>query len=72
MVSQLKKSVKNLYNTDYNLWLKETIKQLNEKNFDVVDWENFMEEVVDLSRRDKKKLKSLLRKLFEHLSFSFI
>jgi DNA repair ATPase RecN len=67
MIAQLKKTVKNLYDTDYNLWLKETLKQLNEKNFDVIDWENLIEEVSDLSRRDRKKLKSLLRKLFEHL-----
>ena len=67
MVAELKQKQKNLYDTDYNLWVLETVKQLKNKNFNALDLENLIEEVSDLSRRDKKKLKSLLRRLFEHL-----
>jgi hypothetical protein len=67
MVIQLQTTAKNLYDTDYNLWVMETVDQLKNKNFDVIDLENLIEEVSDLSRRDKKKLKSLLRNLLEHL-----
>lgn len=56
-----------LYETDYNLWVLETVKQLEKREFDALDLENLIEEVADLSRRDKHKLKSLLRRLFEHL-----
>ncbi len=67
MVSKLKQLTKNLYDTDYNLWVIETVKQLQNRDFESIDWENLIEEVADLSRREKKKLKNLLIKLFEHL-----
>ena len=67
MVIQLQTTSKKLYDTDYNLWVMETVDQLKNKNFDAIDLENLIEEVSDLSRRDKKKLKSLLRNLLEHL-----
>ena len=67
MVAELIKNPKSLYDTDYNLWVLETVKQLENQDFKSVDWENLIEEVLDLSRRDKKKLQSLLIKLFEHL-----
>jgi DNA repair ATPase RecN len=58
---------KNLYETDYDLWVMETVKQLENKEFDAIDLVNLIEEVLDLSRRDRKKLKNLLRNLIEHL-----
>jgi hypothetical protein len=67
MVAQLIKNQTNLYDTDYNLWILETVKQLENRNFNVVDWENLIEEILDLSKRDKRKLESLLIKLIEHL-----
>ena len=67
MVYKLKKTTKNLYNNDYNLWVEETVKKLQAKDFENLDLENLIEEVADLSRREKKKLKNLLIKLFEHL-----
>ncbi|MCT7961900.1 DUF29 domain-containing protein [Laspinema sp. D1] len=56
-----------LYDNDYNLWVMETVKQLEKRDFESVDWQNLIEEVSDLSRQQKKKLKSLLRNLWEHL-----
>jgi predicted transcriptional regulator len=67
MVVQVETENKSLYDTDYNLWVLETGKKLENKDLDSLDWENLIEEVLDLSRRDKKKLKSLLRHLWEHL-----
>jgi len=58
---------KNLYNTDYNLWVLETVKKLENSEFDSIDLENLIEEVLDLSKRTKRKLQSLLIKLIEHL-----
>jgi hypothetical protein len=58
---------KNLYDTDYHLWILETVKQLENKDFASLDLENLIEEVSDLSRREKRKLESLLTRLFEHL-----
>jgi hypothetical protein len=67
MVLELKTTSKKLYDTDYHLWVMETVKHLENKDFDAIDLENLIEEVWDLSRREKKKLKSLLRNLLEHL-----
>ena len=67
MFIECKQTTKNLYDTDYHLWVMETVERLKNKEFDYLDLQNLIEEVSDLSRRDKKKLKSLLRNLFEHL-----
>ena len=67
MLIQKKSLTKTLYDTDYNLWVLETVKQLEKREFNALDLENLIEEVSDLSRRDKNKLKSLLRNLCEYL-----
>jgi hypothetical protein len=67
MVAELIKNQISLYDTDYNLWVLETVKQLENRDLDHLDWENLIEEVLDLSKRDKRKLQNLLIKLFEHL-----
>jgi len=67
MVAQLIKNQTNLYDTDYNLWILETVKKLENRDLESLDWENLIEEVLDLSKRDKRKLESLLIKLIEHL-----
>jgi hypothetical protein len=67
MVLELKIEQKSLYDTDYNLWVLDTVKKLENRDFNEVDWANLIEEVLDLSKRDQRKLESLLIKLFEHL-----
>lgn len=56
-----------LYDADYNKWVEETVKQLQKKDYAAVDWDNLIEEVADLSGRERDKLESLLTVLFEHL-----
>ncbi len=67
MVTELKVESKNLYDTDYNLWLLDTVQKLEKQEFNGVDWNNLIEEILDLSKRDKRKIESLLIKLIEHL-----
>ncbi len=67
MVTQLETENQSLYDTDYNLWVLETVKQLENKDVNSLDFENLIEEVLDLSKRDKRKLASLLVRLIEHL-----
>jgi len=67
MVAESQSTEKSLYETDYNLWVVETISKLKNQNYDAVDWDNLLEELADLSRREKRKLESLLTRLFEHL-----
>ncbi|MFW6296697.1 MAG: DUF29 domain-containing protein [Halothece sp.] len=67
MVAESQQAQKQLYETDYHLWVVETVKQLQNQNFQAVDWDNLIEEISELARRDKRKLKSLLKHLIEHL-----
>ncbi|MBJ7898801.1 MAG: DUF29 family protein, partial [Cyanobacteria bacterium RI_101] len=67
MVAELRKIDKSLYETDYNLWVLETVDQLRRRDLGALDWENLIEEVEALSRRDKRKVRSLLKRLLEHL-----
>ena len=67
MVAELIKNKQDLYDTEYNLWVLETVKKLEKRDLDSLDWDNLIEEVLDLSRRDKRKLESLLMRLIEHL-----
>jgi hypothetical protein len=64
---ELQSAPKKLYDTDYNLWVMETVDKLKNKDFGAIDLENLIEEVADLSRREKRRLESLLTRLFEHL-----
>lgn len=59
--------LEQLYETDYHLWILETVKKLQSRDLDSLDWENLIEEVLDLSKREKRKIENLLIKLFEHL-----
>ncbi|MEG3438365.1 DUF29 domain-containing protein [Pannus brasiliensis CCIBt3594] len=56
-----------LYARDYCLWLETTIEKLRQKQFDVVDWENVIEELESVGRSDRRAVKNLLTRLFEHL-----
>lgn len=67
MVLESQQSQKPLYESDYYLWVVETVKQLQDRNLEQIDWENLIEEVSDLGRRERRKLKSLLKNLVEHL-----
>ncbi|WP_319420993.1 DUF29 domain-containing protein [Pleurocapsa sp. FMAR1] len=58
---------KTLYDSDFALWIEETISKLKAQEFERVDWENLIEEVESLGKRDKRELKSRLITLFEHL-----
>ena len=55
------------YETDYYLWLQETHHLLERRNFAAIDIEHLLEEIDDLSRREQRKLKNLLRQLWVHL-----
>lgn len=67
MTVEINQSIDTLYDQDYNLWLEKTIKQLKSSKFSEIDIENLIEELESMGRSDKRALKSLLTRLFEHL-----
>lgn len=60
-------NTKTLYDSDFALWIDDTVQKLKARNTENLDWENLIEEVESLGKSDKRKLKSLLLRLFEHL-----
>jgi hypothetical protein len=67
MVAQSKQATQTLYDVDYHLWLLETLRQLEGNALTSLDIEHLIEEIGDLSRREKRRLDSLLTRLLEHL-----
>lgn len=66
-LSSFKNPLKSLYEQDENLWLTETIKLLKENRLEQLDIENLIEELEDLSKRDKNRVESFLRQIIIHL-----
>ncbi|MBE8988943.1 DUF29 domain-containing protein [Nostoc sp. LEGE 12450] len=60
-------NLKQLYETDENLWLEQTIELLKQKQFHQLDVENLIEELISLGKRDLAKAKSLLRQIIIHI-----
>jgi hypothetical protein len=60
-------SLASRYDTDYVAWVAQTLAQLQAGDFDRVDWPNLLEEIEDMSRRQKDALESNLIVLLLHL-----
>lgn len=67
MVTEVKMNQRVLYETDFVRWCETTAKQLRNQNYERVDWENLIEEIEDMSRRERKALKSNLIVVLLHL-----
>lgn len=63
----LAKSIDNLYDKDYYLWLRNTAQLIREKRFTEVDADNLVEEIEDMGRSEKRALESNLVVLLLHL-----
>ncbi|HLO85931.1 MAG TPA: DUF29 domain-containing protein [Nostocaceae cyanobacterium] len=59
----------SLYEQDYHLWLETTLKQLQQRNLENLDWEHLIEEIEALGNKQKHKLESYLLQLLKHLLF---
>jgi hypothetical protein len=60
-------NLKNLYETDYEQWLKETIKLLSNRQFYLLDYEHLIEELEELGNEQKRAIESLLEQVIRHL-----
>ncbi len=67
MVIKIEPKTQTLYDQDYYLWLRTTINQLRAGQFSSVDLDNLLEELESMGRSQKRTVKSLLIRLFEHL-----
>ena len=60
-------SLKELYEKDFYLWVLENLKLLKNKEYELVDWENLLEEIEDMARRELRSLINLMAIIMEHL-----
>jgi Domain of unknown function DUF29 len=56
-----------LYDRDLQLWIEQTIQQLQNHEFESLDIEHLIEELVDLGKSEKNTLRSNLKILLAHL-----
>jgi len=61
------KSLKELYEKDFYLWVLENLKLLKNKEYELVDWENLLEEIEDMAKRHYESLISYMAVIMEHL-----
>lgn len=57
----------SLYDKDFNAWALSEAEKLKLKKFDQLDIDNLVEEVEDMSKRERKSLRSRLVVLIMHL-----
>lgn len=57
----------DLYESDYYLWLQNTLESIKTGNLKVIDWENLIEEIEEMGRRERKAVFSNLKILLMHL-----
>lgn len=56
-----------LYETDFNLWIEQTVNQLQNGKIQDLDLENLIEEIQAMGRSDKREIKTRLIVLIMHL-----
>ena len=44
-------NLKELYEKDFYLWVMENLKLLKNREYDLADWENLLEEIEDMAKR---------------------
>jgi hypothetical protein len=57
----------SLYETDFNLWIEQTVNQLKNGQIQALDLENLIEEIQSMGSNDKREIKSRLIVLIMHL-----
>ncbi|PSB44193.1 DUF29 domain-containing protein [Cyanosarcina cf. burmensis CCALA 770] len=59
--------MKNLYEKDFYQWTQQTVQMIKDKQYNLVDWDNLIEEIETLGRSEKRAVKSHLVILLMHL-----
>ena len=63
----MKTLTRTLYDTDFNLWIEQTVNQLKNGDLQDLDRENLIDEIESMGRSDKREIKSRLIVLLMHL-----
>jgi len=63
----MKNKLSQLYETDFNLWLEQTVNHLKKGNLQALDLDNLIEEISDMGRNNKREIFVRLKVLLMHL-----
>jgi hypothetical protein len=66
-MEQTTQSLKELYEKDFYLWVQENLKLLKNREYDLVDWENLLEEIEDMGKSLFKSVRSHMSTIMEYL-----
>jgi hypothetical protein len=64
---QTTQNLKELYEKDFYLWVMENLRLLKSKEYELVDWENLLEEIEDMGQRHFESMTSQMARIMEHL-----
>lgn len=67
MLSSPNPTRENLYESDYYLWLQTIVESMKAGDLTAIDWENLIEEIEEMGRREKRAVFSNLKILLMHL-----
>jgi hypothetical protein len=59
--------IKKLYESNYLQWLEKTIKLLKSRQLEAIDYDNLIEELEDLGKSEKRRVRNLLEQIIRHL-----
>ena len=59
--------IKQLHDTDFNLWIEQQAKALQNRDVNNMDWDNLLDEIEDMGSSNKRSLKSYTMRLIEHI-----
>jgi rRNA-processing protein FCF1 len=62
-----KEELKSLYEKDFYRWIIENVELLKNKEFDLVDWDNVIEELESMGRSELRSVISFMAIILEHL-----
>ncbi|MCS6998829.1 MAG: DUF29 domain-containing protein [Aquificaceae bacterium] len=67
MKAMSRQKLKELYDKDFPLWAEINYELLKERAYELVDWENLLEEIEDMARRHLDSAVSYLAVILEHM-----
>jgi len=61
----MKTKLSQLYETDFNLWLEQTVNHLKKGNLQALDLDNLIEEISDMGRNNRREIFGRLKVLYQ-------
>lgn len=60
-------NLKQLHESDFNLWVEQIKLAIQNQDFENMDWENLLDEIDDMGKSEKRSLDSYMQRLIEHI-----